>query len=111
MAQDRFIRTQADAYDFRSLVRLRAAPRILVLIGHGYFTAHAWAPQDPQPLPQPELCCKIGSVATASMGVQEPTSTSPFLMRSDDRINLVCEVPPSQHSQSPCAGISTPSAM
>src|SRR5271170_5843288 len=86
MAEDCFVRPQTDAYDFPSLIRLRAARRILMLTGHGCFTAHAWAPQEPQPLPrpQPELGCKIGSVAAEGMGVQDPTSTSPLRMRSAD---------------------------
>src|SRR5580658_600493 len=113
MTEDCFVRPQTDANDFRSLIRLRAVRRILILTGHGCFTAHAWAPQEPQPLPlpQPELGCKIGSVAAEGMGVQEPTSTSPLRMRSADCNNFSCALPPAQHSHSPCAGISAPRAM
>ena len=34
MTENSFVGAQTDAYDFGSLVRLRAARRVLILIGH-----------------------------------------------------------------------------
>ena len=109
----RLRRAQADAYDLRSLVGLRAARRTLILDAGRTLVIHCSCvgPTGAVPLRSRELCCKIGSVAAGGRGVQEPTFTSPLRMRSADSNNLSCALPPAQHSQLPCAGISAPSAI